>query len=335
MQLPDLPGPIFGVTFPFFGLVLCGFVAARQGWIATEAIPGLNRFVLYFALPCLLYRFAAQTPIGQLLSPGVAALYLAAGTVMLALAVAAARRRGLSWNDAAFGALVAAFPNSGFMGVPLLIALLGPTAAAPAIVTLSLDMVLTSSFCIALSRLGAHGGQAPMKAAGLALRGMASNPLPWAILLGAASSASGVVLPGPAMRVVALLADCASPVALFALGCLLLRTWRHYADTAHSNASAVGDVMEVAALKLLIHPLLMWTLAAAARALGMPLDPFSAMVLVLMAALPSASNVPLLAERFGADAGRIAMIVFVTTVGAFVSFSVAVALAVPAAALAR
>jgi hypothetical protein len=45
------------ITFPFFALVLCGYVAARRGMLPLEAIPGLNAFVLYFALPCMLYRF--------------------------------------------------------------------------------------------------------------------------------------------------------------------------------------------------------------------------------------------------------------------------------------
>ena len=48
--------------------------------------------------------------------------------------------------------------------------------------------------------------------------------------------------------------------------------------------------------------------------------------MVLIAALPSASNVSLLAERLGADNGRIARIILVTTVLAFFSFSAAVAL---------
>ena len=49
-------------------------------------------------------------------------------------------------------------------------------------------------------------------------------------------------------------------------------------------------------------------------------------VMVLVAALPSASNVSLLAERLGADNGRIARIILVTTAAAFFTFSGAVAL---------
>ena len=66
-------GPVLDillVTFPFFALVLCGYVAARRRMLPLEAIPGLNTFVLYFALPCMLYRFGATTPIAQLLDGG-------------------------------------------------------------------------------------------------------------------------------------------------------------------------------------------------------------------------------------------------------------------------
>ena len=48
---------------------------------------------------------------------------------------------------------------------------------------------------------------------------------------------------------------------------------------------------------------------------------FEAAVLTLAAALPSASSVSLLAERFGADNGRIARIILSSTAAAFVTFS--------------
>ena len=81
--------------------------------------------------------------------------------------------------------------------------------------------------------------------------------------------------------------------------------------------------LPVALIKLLVHPALVFALGSAARALGAPLSPFGLMVLTLTAALPSASNVSLLAERYGADNGRVARIIMASTVLAFVSFSVA------------
>ena len=78
-----------------------------------------------------------------------------------------------------------------------------------------------------------------------------------------------------------------------------------------------------------MHPLLVWALGVGAISLGIPLDAFTLTVMVLVAALPSASNVVMLAERFGADSGRIARIILVSTALAFVTFSGAVAVLVP------
>ena len=243
-----------------------GYVAATQRVLPESAIPGLNAFVLYFALPAMLFRFGMNTPIGQLLNPVVLLVSLLAALGIVAFTLAATLSQRVQLKDAAFGALVAAFPNTGFMGVPLLTVLLGKAAAGPVICSLLIDMFVTSSLCIALAQ--AHEARdAGARAALLeALRGALSNPLPWSIAAGALTSVLGWRLAGPVATIVNMLAD-------------------------------------------------------AARQLGAPIGPFEVTVLTLAAALPSASSVSLLAERFGADNGRIARIILSSTAAAFVSFS--------------
>jgi len=316
---------VLAVTFPFFALVLAGYLAARRRMLPLEAIGGLNTFVLFFALPAMLYRFGASTPIGQLLDPltilawTVCALLVVAGTVKWSM------NARIRWNDASFGALVAAFPNTGFMGVPLLVALLGAAAAGPAILTILIDLVVTSSLCIALSRLDSADEHGASEAAKKALKGVAINPMPWAILLGGLSSALQWKPVAPVMDTIGLLADAASPVALFTIGAVLARSQFHAAQS-EDRALPAGDFVPVALIKLFVHPLLVWAVGMGMRAAGLPLDPFTLHVIVLVAALPSASNVSMLAERFGADTGRIARIILLTTAAAFLTFSAAVAL---------
>jgi malonate transporter and related proteins len=313
------------VTFPFFALVLCGYVAARRRMLPFDAISGLNTFVLYFALPCLLYRFGASTPVAQLLDAAAFSVYLLCALVLVAFVVWSSRNARIGWNDASFGALVAAFPNTGFMGVPLLVALLGAQAAGPAILTIMIDLLITSSLCIALSRLDGADKHGVEKAAKNAMRGVALNPMPWAIVLGGASSALQLVPLQPVAQTIRLLAESASPVALFTIGAVLARSQFVAAQEEH-DPMPWGDFVPVALIKLLVHPLLLWGAGSLAIALGLPLGRFPLTVMVLVAALPSASNVALLAERFGADTGRIARIILLTTAAAFLTFSGAVAL---------
>ncbi len=325
---------IFLVTLPFFALIAAGYAAARSGALPLAAIPGLNVFVLYFALPCMLFRFGAGAPIAQLLDAGVALVWGGSALIVVAATVALARSRRIGWNDAAFGALVAAFPNTGFMGVPLLVALLGAQAASPMIITIAFDLLVTSSLCIALSRLDGADEHGAARAGRQALRGILQNPMPWAIVLGAVASATRLSLPAPVERTLAMLGEAASPVALFTIGAVLARSAllarEHRASAAvaavmGSASPPAGqalrlDVVSVVAIKLLLHPLLVFAAAQAAIALGVPLDRPALVAIVLVAALPSASNVSMLAERFGADNGRIARIILWTTVAAFLTF---------------
>lgn len=320
---------VLSVTAPFFTLILLGWWAARRRWLPVSAVPGLNSFVLYFALPAMLLRFGWRTPLATLFDPLVLGLYLGVGLTVVAVAVALARARGVPGADAAFGALVAAFPNSGFMGVPLLVALLGPAAAGPIICTVLADMIVTSSVCVALSQaLGGHGGDA--RAAALrSLRGALSNPLPWAIGLGALLGGLEWSLPGPVTAVVNLLADAASPVALFTIGAVLWRSTPH--TGAHGEPPGWHRAQRVLApflpvlpevlLKLVLHPALVWAGGRALQAAGLPLGDAALLALTLTAALPSASNVALLTERYGADTARVARIILASTLLAFASFS--------------
>ena len=306
---------ILAVTVPFFALVLAGWLAARRGLLPASAIPGLNAYVLYFALPCLLLRFGMGTPVLELLNPWLLAIYLLCALLIVCVTIATSLNSRIGLKDASFGALVAAFPNTGFMGVPLLVALLGPTAAGPAICSILADLFVTSSLCIALSQL--HAPQQGARLAALrAVRGALANPLPWSIALGAALSAAGLRLSGPIDTVVRMLADSASPVALFSIGAVL---WRAGLQTQHHTR--LIDYLPVALIKLFLHPLLVLVVGAAAQQLGAPVSAFQLMVLTLVAALPSASNAALLAERFGADSGRVARIIMSSTLLAFASFS--------------
>jgi predicted permease len=335
---------ILAVTLPFFALVLMGWVAAARGWLPAAAIPGLNAFVLFFALPCMLFRFGQGTPIGQLLDPVLIAVYLSSAVLIVFFAIAVSWGPRLPLRDAAFGALVAAFPNTGFMGVPLLVALLGPAAAGPAIATILVDIFITTSACIAIAQAAGDGApegatagddrrSRAREALWRSLKGATSNPLPWAVALGAVFGAFGLALPGPADTIVRMLADAASPVALFTIGAVLWRSGQaargggapvdHGDESGERRPPAApwASIAPTAAIKLLLHPLLVFVFGLSALALGAPLRSFDLMVITLVAALPSASNVSLLAERYRADTGRVARIILASTVCAFATFS--------------
>jgi malonate transporter and related proteins len=310
---------ILAVTVPFFALVLAGYLAGRRHVLPESAIPGLNAFVLYFALPCMLFRFGLDTPIAEMLHPAVVAIYLVSALVLVLFTVAFSLDEVVGLRDASFGALVAVFPNTGFMGIPLLVALFGAAVAGPMMTTMLIDIFITSSLCIALAQAQSTPGQAsgsPRAAALRSLRGALSNPMPWSIALGGALGALGWRPAGPVEAVIKMLADAASPVALFTIGAVLWRAGQH----AHDRTEPSRFVPQ-ALIKLLLHPLLVFSVALGARSAGATITDLQVVAITLTAALPSAANVAMLAERYGADNGRVARIIMTSTVLSFATFT--------------
>ena len=97
---------IFTITFPFFALIAAGYAAGWTRMLPLDAIPGLNGFVLYFALPCMLFRFGATTPVAQLLDGSVLLVWGLCALALVAAVVAFSRngrkagttRRSARWS---------------------------------------------------------------------------------------------------------------------------------------------------------------------------------------------------------------------------------------------
>lgn len=301
-------GPILSVTLPFFALIFLGYVAARRAWVPTDAVPAFNGFLLYFAVPAMLFRFASNTPFAELVNARFALAWGISGAAVVVLVTwVAARSFAVPRRDAAFYGLAAAVGNLGFMGVPMLVALLGEGAAAAPILAIVVDTLVVGSLGLALAgTTGAtrKGWRADLRDGAIRIL---LNPFVIAMLLGAGFSASGAMLPTPIASIVKLLADAAGPCALFAIGVSLVRT--------DASLRTLSLALPIAA-KLVLHPLVVWV---AMHAFG--IDPFTALVAMLAAALPSAGWVFIFATRYEADAGRISAIILLTTALAFATFS--------------
>lgn len=299
---------ILGVTVPFFALVLFGYVAARRRWVPPEAVPAFNGFLLYFAVPAMLFRFSAGTPFSEITNGAYFLAWAIAGVlILLVVTFAAWRLFAQRLRDAAFYGLAGAVSNAGFMGVPLIVALLGERAAAPTILAIVADLVIVGSAGLVLVELdGASRKDWREEARDGAVR-IFLNPFLLAMVAGAAFSGMGWRLATPLAEIVKLLADSAGPCALFAIGLSLVRP----------DAPLRSAILALpTAAKLVLHPLVVWV---AMHAFG--IDPFNTMVAVLVAGLPSAGWVFIFALRYGADAGRISATILWTTALAFVTFS--------------
>jgi predicted permease len=230
---------------------------------------------------------------------------------------------GLSRRDGGLLALITTFPNTGFLGLPLLTGLLGPQAAGPVAATVVIDVLLFSSVCLAWAHSHAARevlapGNDPheaLHAAQASLKGALRNPLLWSMALGMLAFWLGWHLPKPVDETVRMLGLSATPTALFTLGAMLARS-----QLRRSGGQVRPLLIAVPVVgKLLAHPLLVCAAGWALQRAGVALSPVGLLTLTLAAALPSASNVSMLAEREGANMALVTRVILWTTVIAVLS----------------
>jgi malonate transporter len=334
---------------PFFALVLMGWGAARSGLLPLDGIPTMNTFVLFFGLPAMIFRLGASGALHQSGLGGLLLAYGLAGTVVVTLGLAWGIKQGLRRRDSGLAALVTAFPNTGFLGLPLLTGLLGAGAAGPVAATLIVDVLVLSSVCLAWAHSHPHPhphplaegtvhdqNDDPLHAAMASLKGALRNPLLWALGVGMAFGQWGWHLPKAADETLRLLGLSATPAALFTLGAILARAQLKAALPLNAAGAAIAasslraqeesrvgalPVWVPAVCKLVLHPALVWGCGSALVALGVEVPRAGLITLTMAAALPSASNVSMLSEREGANTTLVARIILWSTGAALITLA--------------
>lgn len=290
--------PILLKTLPFFALIGTGYLAGRARFFGPEATAALTKFVFYFALSAMLFRFAANLSLGAVFDWNFVFAYLSGCIVIYALATAVALWRRVSVEEAAVEAQCAVIGNVGFLGVPMLVLLLGEAAAGPVLLVLAVDLIVFSSL-ITLIITGVREGRMSLGILRVLAVGLVKNPMIVSIVLGLAWGATGWAVPVPVNEFLGTLGAAATPGALFAIG----------ASLAGRSAERVQVAAWLAFCKLVLHP----AAVAVAALVIFPVEPFAAAVMVAAAALPVAGNVYILAAHYGVAPQRVSTAILLST----------------------
>ena len=302
---------IFLQTLPFFALIGLGFGAGRTGFFTAEATAYLTKFVFYFALSAMLFRFSANLSIGGILDWPFVFAYLW-GTLfvyLIATGVALLRKRGI--EEAAVEAQCAVIGNVGFLGIPMLVLLLGEQAIGPVMLVLAVDLIVFGSLIVILIT-GSRDGRMSLGVLRTVGLGLLKNPMIVSISLGLIVSGLGLPIPKPANEFLSILGAAATPGALFAIG----------ASLASKSAEKVAVAGWLSFSKLILHP----TAVAFAALFMFPVAPYAAGVMIAAAALPVAGNVYILAQHYGVAPARVSASILISTALSVFTVSAAIAM---------
>jgi malonate transporter len=291
---------IVQLTLPIFGVIALGWTAIRTHFTPPAALDALSAFAFRFALPALVFRLISSQPLAGTLNPAFYGGYLLGGSLVFAFAFVVSRildRPAVATAGAR--ATAATVSNLGFLGPPLMLTFFGERGAGPLAMAILAEIMVLLSVGAVIMSAAQDGNRAGIGS--LVLRGTVLNPVVMAILLGAALAATGLAVPGPLDRFLGFLGSAAGPTALFALGGALA--------TQHIDRGTVASAAAVTTAKLLAYPALVWFVLAHL----LRVDPFWVQAGVLMAALPTAGNVYVVAQRYSAEADQVSTVIVLST----------------------
>jgi predicted permease len=302
---------IFLKTLPFFALIGLGWGAGRLRFFPEAATEWLTRFVFFFALSAMLFRFAANLSLAEIFDLQFALAYLTGCTVVYALAMTVALARGVTLAEAAVEAQCAIIGNTGFLGVPMLVVLLGKAAAGPVLMVLCIDLIVFSSLITLIITATREGHLSPKIFGALGI-GLLKNPMIVSMVAGLIWSAAALPLPAPAEEFLTMLGAAATPCALFAIG----------ASLATKTAERMEVALWLSFAKLILHP----AAVAIAALYVFKVEPYAAHVMIAAASLPVAGNVYMLARHYGVAPQRVSASILISTLASIVTVSVVIGL---------
>ena len=293
---------ILSLSMPFFGLIFLGYAAGRIMKIPVEGLAWLNAFIIYFALPALFFQLLSQTPFDELTNgPFIFATtfstYLA---FAIAFTIGALVTRG-NISSATIQGVAGSYSNIGYMGPGLTLAALGPQATVPTALIFCFDNALLFTLVPFLMALGSGEGMNMRQTTLIVLKRVFLHPFIMATIAGVIAAYFQFQPPGPVDQLLTFLRSAAAPAALFAMGVTVaLRPLKR----------VPWELPGILFVKLIIHPIIVVVML---NLIGVT-DPVWVSTAILMAALPPALNVFILAQQYDTYVQRASSAVLIGTV---------------------
>lgn len=291
--------------------VVVGWLAARTGVLPPEARPVLAKLNFTVLGPFLLFSVLSTADVATLFSALLPVSAAVAAAMMLIFAAVSLLIWRRSLAHTVIGSLSAGYVNGNNFGIPIAAYMLGDAALAGPIVLLQLMLFAP----IGLAILGATvEGRTSFVAI---VRGTLLNPIIVGSLLGVLVAVTGLELPPIVSEPIDLIGHAAVPLMLLALGMSL------HGKRLLEPGSDRRDVLLATVLQLIAMPILAWVLGSTVFGL----EGHQLYTVTVLAALPTAQNVFVFAQRYGTAETLARDTVFLTTAGSLpVLFTVAVLL---------
>lgn len=286
---------MLSIVAPIFLVILAGYLFAKKNKFSKDAGKLINDYVLFVALPALLFLSVAQAKPEELLHWEFVVATLSGILVAYMLGIAISAFKSIDAPKSSIVAMAACYGTTGYMGVPIAIAAFGEKAAVPAAIATILHNI--PAIMAVIITYGVFSdehkeGRSSVSIMLTAIKTTLLNPLTLAVIAGMFFSFLAIPLPDILKTFTGFLSGAAGPTALFALGIGL----SGLSVKSHMNIKSLIDLSPIITIKILIQPLV--TFVVAYYLLGMEASDIYLIVAILMSAQPIGAGVYVFANKF-------------------------------------
>ncbi len=294
---------ILNLSLPLFGLIFIGYISARVSSLTENALGWMNFFIIYVALPALFFQLIRKAPLEQLTNYKFVIATTGATLSIFFLAYFMGRyllKRKKS--IATIQAVAASYANIGYMGPAITLSALGQEALVPTAIIFCFDNAFLFTIVpLMMAFSSSKKSDSLVLITMQALKQVITHPFILATMLGVCAAAINLNLPVAIETILNMLSNTAAPAALFTMGIVI----------AHRKAMISGIGIPLLILfKLILHPLCVYFFLTW---LG-PFEQTWVYTAVLMACLPPALNIYVMASDYKVYVREVSSIVLIGTV---------------------
>ncbi len=274
--------------FAVIGVVIAvGYVIGRRGSLGEHGRDVLTKLAFNVASPALLFTTLARADLSVVFSSWLLVTVLSTAAVA-GVFVAVGVVRGWGVGRTTIGALCSSYVNSGNLGIPISVYVLGNASLVAPVMLFQL--VVVSPLALTILDLSGAGEKGPLW---LRLLTPLRNPIAVGSLAGVVVAGSGVHVPDPVMNPLTLIGNMAVPAVLIGFG-ISLR-----GSAVPARGVERWPVLLSVALKSVGQPVIAWVLAVGVFGIhGAAL-----LDVVVTSALPAAQNLYTYASRYRVGEG--------------------------------
>ncbi|GGB55885.1 AEC family transporter [Shewanella inventionis] len=300
-------------------IMLLGSIVQKLRVLPADTDVVLNQFVYYVAFPAILLIVLAETRIEDIAQWGFIAGFSLAMIITYALVICLSLWQAPKQQAiAAMRALNSTFGNTAFIGIPLMSLLFpGNKMALVAAAIASLLSVIMFAFALVSIELASRSKQSNQPAILIMVNALGKNPIVLGSAIGITLSASQINLPDSFSLMLHQVGNTSSPCALFAIGMVLVKALRQQTGSNLFTAGLITELNVINLLKLIIQPLIAFGLLTA---LGVETQWL--IMGVILASLPTAASVYLLADRYQVHANVSAQAILYGTLMTFITLPI-------------